>query len=297
MASVTRATKPSAPVVASPSSSLIIISPLETRTSCGYNYRVVMNATVFPGGNVDTSDHDRASSYEILDPTLDTFKRCAIRETFEETGILITKPRVQFASGDRKKWRSMVHESGRAFPSLLDAYHVNLDLQELVHYANWITPATLPRRYNTNFFLSVVSSSETLPARHDNSETLQISHFTPAEGIEAHRSGKIVLFPPQLYMLHDLSTSKSYEELLEVMRTRAVVPTQPMFKPDLGHIVLPGDEARGGAPGTFNRIKVSVQKGNMAPLNIIRQNLHGFADMLTEEVSATIEGELLKEKL
>lgn len=307
MASTTRTTKPKVPVVASPSSSLIIISPLDTKSPCGYDYRLVMvrrnakssfkNATVFPGGNVDTSDHDQTTSYESMNPTLETFKRCAIRETFEETGILITQPRVQFSSGDRKKWRSQVHESAKAFPSLLDAYNVNLDLKELVHYANWITPITLPRRYNTNFFLSVVKSSETLPARHDNSETLQISHFTPVEGIEAHRRGEIVLFPPQLYMLHDLSGSKSYKELLEVMRSRVVVPTQPMFKPALGYIVLPGDEARGGSPGAFNRINVSVQKGNMVPINIIRRNMDGFADMLTEEVSATVEGELLKEKL
>lgn len=295
------------PAIPSPSSSLIILSPLNELSKCGYDYRLVMvrrnakssfkNATVFPGGNMDDSDHAPAESFDKMKPTLNAYKRCAIREAFEETGILVCEPRVQFSSGDRRKWREKVHASGSAFETLLTTYKTSLDLDDLVHYANWITPIPLARRYDTNFFLSIVNSEETLPARHDNSETLQVSHFTPWEGIEAHKRGEIVLFLPQLYMLHDLSLKKSYKELLSSVRTRPVVTTQPMMKPDLGFVALPGDEARGGQVGVKNRVHVSFEEGNLVPAWVCRQNLEGYEDIFSESVPSTVEPEFRKVKL
>ena len=251
------------------------------------------NATVFPGGNMDDADHESAN-FEKLNPSMNAFKRCAIRETFEETGILVTNPRIRFDSGDRRKWREKVHHSGKAFQSLLQTYKTSMHLHDLVHYANWITPVMLPRRYDTHFFVAVVPSQETLPARHDNSETLQISHFTPAEAISAHTKGEIVLFGPQLYMLHDMALTKSYNHLLDIIRNRPVIPTQPIMMPKLGFIALPGDEELGGRSGSRNRVKVQPTSGNLVPTQVLRQNVEGFQNMNSDDLAEHIAGSLAR---
>lgn len=248
------------------------------------------NATVFPGGNVDDADHDAQDPKKVAEdgqviPTLDAFRRCAIRETFEETGILIGDPVVKFASGERKQWRNKVHDSGTAFGDLLKHYGSSLKLSSLVHYANWITPAGLPRRYNTMFFLTTVQAKDTLPARHDASETLEISHFTPVEAIAASKRGDILLFPPQLYMLSDLALTKKYKDLLTIMADRPVVTVQPQMKKELSAIVLPGDEARGGPAGARNRVQVTVKDGAMSPSVVTRLNVERFADIDSSVIS------------
>lgn len=295
------------PAVPFPSSSLIILSPLSEISACGYDYRLVMvrrnakssfkNATVFPGGNMDDCDHDQDTPFDKMKPSMNAFKRCAIREAFEETGILVSSPRVKFESGDRKRWRNNVHDSGAAFETLLSTYKTSIKLDELVHYANWITPVALPRRYDTNFFISIVDSAETLPARHDNSETLQINHFTPLEAVAAHKRGEIVLFMPQLYMLQDLALFKSYFKLLGVVAQRPVVTTEPLMKPELGCVALPGDESLGGKSGTLNRIAVSFVDGNLSPSRVLRHDLEGFEDIDTGDVPTSVEADLFKEKL
>lgn len=279
-----------------PSSSLIILSPAND-TRDGYNYRVVMvrrndkssfkNATVFPGGNVDEADHAAEDPKRVAEdgqivPTLDAFRRCAVRETFEETGILLTTPPVTFESGERKRWRAKVHDSGTQFGKLLDHFGTSLDLDALIHYANWITPAGLPRRYNTMFFLTTVQSKDTLPARHDAAETLEVMHFTPQEAIRASHKGEILLFPPQMYMLSDLALVKDYSELLSVMRDRPVVTVQPQMKKELAAIVLPGDEARGGPEGARNRVEVTVSDGAMKPSVVMRKGVPQFADIVPD---------------
>lgn len=93
------------------------------------------NATVFPDGNMDECDHDKDKSSDKMKPSMDAFKRCAIREAFEETGILITSPRVVFKSGERKRWRKDVHNLGQAFAELLSLYKTSVRLDELTHYA------------------------------------------------------------------------------------------------------------------------------------------------------------------
>lgn len=293
------------PAIPSPSSSLIILSPLQERCQ-GFDYRLVMvrrnakssfkNATVFPGGNLDLCDHDNNAG-PLDKPSLDAFRRCALREAFEETGILITDPRVTFARGDRKIWRDKVHNDSKLFKAMLENYHVSINTENLHHYANWITPEPLARRYDTQFFIAVVDSAETLPARHDRSETLEIGHFTPQEAIDAHKKGEIVLFLPQLYMLHDMALCKSYSELLRIVNIRPVVTTQPMMQAKLGFVALPGDEHRGGRSGTKNRVNVSFQEGNLVPSRVVRQNLEGFEDIVADEVPASVETAFLKSNL
>src|SRR3954463_16697306 len=106
-------------------------------------------ALVFPGGSVDPGDHDIAGSRQRYDggETLDAqalaFRIAAIRETFEESGILLARPR---QSGDMVSAASAA-EMGAAFRDgsgkegiflgLLTDRGVRLALDALVPFAHW----------------------------------------------------------------------------------------------------------------------------------------------------------------
>ena len=94
-------------------------------------------AYVFPGGTVHEDDRG-------LD---DELRAAAVREVFEETGILLARnPNVD-------RVRELV-DGGASFPDALRQAGITPDLDALVIFARWITPALLRRRFDTRFYLA-----------------------------------------------------------------------------------------------------------------------------------------------
>ncbi|ORY76321.1 hypothetical protein BCR37DRAFT_383405 [Protomyces lactucae-debilis] len=307
-----------------PSACLIIVSPLAKRVQ-GYDYRIVLvrrndkasfaSAGVFPGGllepidKVGTSSSDPAAQMvgasttavdaaslapnqpnSIDNPSLEAFKRCAFRETFEETGILHTTPPIDFSkSGSRKQARQRANKSATEFYKMLEQGKAALPLNDVVYFSRWITPVMLPKRFDAHFFLHEVPSAQTLPARQDNSETLEISHFTPDEAIAAYRAGKIILFLPQLYILHDLALFKNRKDLFSAdVRSRKVEAFLPDMSKQKGYVVLPGDELSGGEPGTLNRVAVEKIGDVIKPSLITRKNYPGLPNLDGKQTAESI---------
>ncbi|BFZ58108.1 hypothetical protein PYCC9005_005167 [Savitreella phatthalungensis] len=292
--------KPPAPI--RPSASLILLStlPAGEKTADGYDYRIVMvrrndkssfkNATVFAGGNLDKADG------AVTWPSLMASRRCAVRECFEETGILVSAGETEdvFAkgTGERRAWREKVHSRAEAWEELVREKGVKIDYENtLVHYHNWITPTILPKRYDTHFFLAALPRTLTANARHDASETLALTHYTPTEAIDAHSKDEIVLFVPQLYILHDLAHLKSWREVMQQRRSGGSTPEEqvlgdgrgwlPMMQPKLGCSILPGDNAYPGHPTNphaLNRSYVKMGPDGLKPLRIVRKGVKGLHD-------------------
>ena len=116
-----------------------------------------------------------------------TTKICAIRETFEESGLLLTNPPAHTVIKDaktRELWRQRVHDDASQFQVLCDTHQLVPAVDKLIPFANWITPPQERRRYNTHFFLTVLDPSiaahETTAA--DGKETVQLDWFTPDQG-------------------------------------------------------------------------------------------------------------------
>jgi len=107
-------------------------------------------AYVFPGGAVH--EEDRAWSDEIAG--------AAVRETFEETGILLARKEGRVARDDEcARLRASIADGG----SFVDGLHeqgMEPDFDELVMLARWVTPAQLRRRFDTRFYLARVPSGQ-----------------------------------------------------------------------------------------------------------------------------------------
>jgi 8-oxo-dGTP pyrophosphatase MutT (NUDIX family) len=108
-------------------------------------------ALVFPGGRIDTEDHDAAAA---LAPELeDAAARIAvIRETIEESGIapaLSPAPGPEIAAAIREALAA-----GEPFLSILDRYGISLDLEALIPFARWCPNFAETRRFDTLFYLA-----------------------------------------------------------------------------------------------------------------------------------------------
>lgn len=110
---------------------------------------------VFPGGKVDPVDHDGP----------DPDRRCAIRETEEETGVLLAA-------------------------------------DDLLPWAYWVTPEIEPRRFDTYFFVAELPAGQR--AADLSGETNFAEWTAPAAAVAAERAGRIAMLPPTLSILLEL---------------------------------------------------------------------------------------------
>lgn len=146
-------------------------------------------AFVFPGGGAD--DHDGG-----LEGT-------AIRELFEETGVLLCD---QTPPADRlERLRTAIASDSARWIELLAAEGLGPDSSKLRFWARWITPSVEPRRFDATFFVAQLPSGQT--PRIDGREVIDDRWLTPAAALAAHEAGELVLPPPQIRMLFELEAS------------------------------------------------------------------------------------------
>ncbi|HKF73973.1 MAG TPA: NUDIX domain-containing protein [Stellaceae bacterium] len=175
-------------------------------------------ATVFPGGKLDTGDHALAG-------TGDPLRVAAIREAFEECGILLARRAGALLSGAELARLTAPRSSTIGFGAFVESAGLALATDLLVPFAHWITPADQPKRFDTHFFLAPAPAEQV--ARHDGREAT-IVHWLTAEGaIAAARLGEIKLVLPTRLNLLKLGRSRTVAEALEAARRSAIVTVQP----------------------------------------------------------------------
>src|ERR1700712_4849492 len=149
------------------------------------HYQIEFNsgALVFPGGSIDQTDREIIASPELhsggegLDAGALSFRIAAIRETFEESGILLARPQGSKALVDAKRaaeieaaHRAALCEGKTTFSKVLSDNALQLALDELVPYAHWITPEGMPKRFDTWFFLAAAPPEQA--GAHDGKDRL-----------------------------------------------------------------------------------------------------------------------------
>lgn len=211
-----------------------------------HNMGFAAAARVFPGGRVDDADT------ELADTPTDAFRIAAIRETFEESGILLAQPHDQTAliSSDHLKRlqsaRPAVNSGETKFADLLDGENLTLAIDLLVPFAHWITPVTYPKRYDTHFFLA--RAPEHHIAEHDGHESVDSLWISPAQALSDADAGRGKLEFPTRRNLEKLSRWNDTETALAATGRAKIVTVLPVFsEPKDDHtLTIPAEADYGG---------------------------------------------------
>ncbi|KAM5449850.1 hypothetical protein MaudCBS49596_004612 [Microsporum audouinii] len=211
-----------------PSSSIILISPENevlllhrVKTSSSFP-----SAHVFPGGNISSQDGDfpPAGHPDSHDDGVH-YRRAAIREMFEESGILLARNKstgrmVRLSPTEREEGRHAIHKNEITFEKWLKSVDADAapDTEPLIPFSHWITPSINARRFTTQMYLYFLppandAGSNDITDQGLNSEEAQVptsdggievteAQFLPAsEWLRRAKANEIIMFPPQVLLL------------------------------------------------------------------------------------------------
>jgi 8-oxo-dGTP pyrophosphatase MutT (NUDIX family) len=224
---------------------------------------------VYPGGRVDRDDGSiqicsfcegitSDEAQKILGGTLPPEESFAhwiagIRELFEEAGVLLAYDQnrnlFHFKNSNERDrfvhYRSLLQKNELTICQLAQEEKLFLALDQLHYYAHWITPEARPERFDTRFFLANYPSGQ--EASHDQKETTAGAWISPPKALEENLKGEVILSPPTLKTLEDLSRFKNLDDLFHPLNKRDIRPILPILKTisDESFILFPSDPEYG----------------------------------------------------
>jgi 8-oxo-dGTP pyrophosphatase MutT (NUDIX family) len=199
---------------------------------------------VFPGGGVDSRDGDAqvpwagppvsewAALLEVDETTARELVAAAVREVFEECGVLLAGPSadevVADTTGDDWEADRVALESRElSLTDFLAGRGLVLRTDLLGAWSAWTTPEFEPRRFRTWFFVAELPAGQR--TRDVSSESDEVTWLTPDRALDLSDAGTIGLMPPTYLTLLDLSTHPEPRAVLDSSHDRVV----EMFMPTL----------------------------------------------------------------
>jgi 8-oxo-dGTP pyrophosphatase MutT (NUDIX family) len=175
-------------------------------------------AWVFPGGMVDADDAGPAVAEAMDGPTADEWARrlelddasvalafvaSAVREAFEETGILLAHVRAGMDEERLDGLRRSLLAGEMGLGEMARDEGLRLAGGDLLYIAHWITPEPEPRRYDTRFFLATVPGDAVCTPHA--AEMTDARWMAPADAVAAFERGEMKLLPPTVHTLRRLA--------------------------------------------------------------------------------------------
>ena len=204
-------------------------------------------ALVFPGGKSHTGDHDLAWADRVLgwddfDPDQRALRIAAIREVFEEAGVLLARHADGSPMGGQLcplEVRQAVDAGQTAFLDVVAGLDARLDLHALTVFARWITPPVTPKRFDTWFYAAAAPADQL--AACDGRETVDAEWIAPDEVLRLAAAGeRRVIFPTRMN-LRLLAQAASAADAIARAMGRPPVIVQPAVedRPQGRTLVLP----------------------------------------------------------
>lgn len=202
-------------------------------------------ALVFPGGSIDPGDADVASlcdgTRNLSDEEV-AMRAGAIREAFEESGVLLARPAgdADLVSGDRclelAPFRDQLNRGELTLRAFLEQETLRLACDVLTPFAHWITPDMMPKRFDTRFYVTRVPESQV--AEHDGTESVDSVWITANDALAGATDGRYtVIFPTRLNIELLADSGSTTQQVIDASADRQIVT------------VLPGTEKR--SDGTY----------------------------------------------
>jgi 8-oxo-dGTP pyrophosphatase MutT (NUDIX family) len=189
-------------------------------------------ALVFPGGKTQAGDSDErwaahSVGWDQLDALQRTLRIAAIRETFEEAGLLLAQGAdgSPFEAACDVAVRRTVDVGEAAFIDVVSDLGVRLRLDDMAVFARWITPTVMPKRFDTWFYALHAPPGQM--AACDGSETVDAEWLAPAEAIRLAAAGERSIIFPTLMNLRLLAEARDARDCIARARARSLVTVLP----------------------------------------------------------------------
>lgn len=205
--------------------------------------RFAAGAFVFPGGAIDPADAADAEADDGRLPPLPLRERAAlvaaIRELFEETGILLGHPPPEPGPALERAREDLLSDR-RSLLDVARELEVSFAASRVAYFARWITPSRLTRRYDTRFFFALAGSDAEPRLTPEHVSALWIP---PAEALARFRAGELPMLFPTWKTLDRLAAFPSLAAALEGLRAAEVEEMTPRLEVegDAVRPLLPGD--------------------------------------------------------
>jgi 8-oxo-dGTP pyrophosphatase MutT (NUDIX family) len=203
--------------------------------------------TVFPGGRVDATDSTVADSWCGPSPewfagrlgcapeTAAAYVAAAVRETFEESGVLLAGPSPEAVVGDTTgaDWeadRIALESRELGFSEFLHRRGLLLRADLLGPWAHWITPEFEPKRYDTAFFVAALPAGQV--TRDVTSESDQVTWIRPADAVTAVDAGQMLMLAPTYVSCRELSQYGEVAAILDAAAEREIRAIRPTVRVD-----------------------------------------------------------------
>jgi 8-oxo-dGTP pyrophosphatase MutT (NUDIX family) len=205
---------------------------------------------VFPGGSVDPRDGETATAWAgppatawagwlgCDEPLARALVCAAVRETFEESGVLLAGPDAagvvaDTTGDDLERDRLALLDRSASMAEVLAARGLVLRSDLLRPWAHWITPEFEPKRFDTRFFLAAVPPGQR--PRDVSGEADDTVWLPVAAAVAQHEAGALAMLPPTIRSLRELSAYACVADALAVARE---------VKPVLPRLVQDGERLR-----------------------------------------------------
>jgi recombination protein RecT len=230
------------PVVPRPAATVLLLRDapgglelLMTRRSASASF--APGAYVFPGGAIDAADaqaHDLAERRPSQDDLRLTQAIAAIRESFEELGVLLARHTDGRAATPQDVARLDRHQP---FFDQCRAHGLRLAAGEVYVLAHWTTDRDLPRRFEVPFLVARMPAAQ-VPVP-DEAEQFEPAWVRPADALARHRDGGFFMIFPTIRTLERLAQFDTTDAVLQ-----ACAGEQPLWTscPRAGYVN--GAEAR-----------------------------------------------------
>jgi 8-oxo-dGTP pyrophosphatase MutT (NUDIX family) len=207
--------------------------------------------TVFPGGGVDPADLPDPAAWSGPDPgwwgerfgcepeRAGALVCAAVRETFEECGVLLAGPG-RAGAELLGAGRADLVAHRRTLGQLLADAGLVLRSELLRPWSRWITPPASPRRYDTAFLVAAVPDGQDADAH--TTEAVEATWWHPDEALEEWARGGLQLMAPTYRTLQQIAEHPTSDALFAAAEQRVINPITPRPRQEGGEVVLDVDD-------------------------------------------------------
>ncbi|GAA3040258.1 NUDIX hydrolase [Streptomyces glomeratus] len=210
-------------------------------------------AYAYPGGGVDPRDHDRrigwagptrawwAGRLGVDETSAQAIVCAAVRETYEEAGVLLAGPTPETVVGDTtgEDWeadRASLVARDLSFAEFLDRRGLVLRSDLLGAWTRWITPEFEPRRYDTWFFVAALPEGQR--TRNASTEADRTVWIRPRDAADSYDKGELLMMPPTIATLRQLVPYATAADALKAAPGRDLAPVLARAHLEDGQVVL-----------------------------------------------------------